>query len=98
MKWKNLKIKFLIIFLLVFILFLVSALRCWRCSSDASGVPFCNDPFDQNIITEHQKRWSLVECLSAPQSGYNNPLNGGAIGPYQPNQRPVCKKVKQYGK
>lgn len=94
------KLDFLIIFVLICFGFLIlaSALRCWRCSSDASGGAFCSDPFDMNVVNEYQKRWSLVECLSPTgQSSYNNPLNnGGQI--QQPNQRPVCKKVKQLGK
>lgn len=74
---------------LVCFFFTVSALRCWRCSSDASNAAFCNDPFDSSIITEQQRRWSFVECSYPP--GQLNPYN------LQPNQRPVCKKTKQWG-
>lgn len=47
------------------IIFSASALKCWRCSSDVPGGAFCSDPFDETNINEYQKRWSLVECLSA---------------------------------
>uniref|UniRef100_A0A6E8VWJ5 Protein quiver n=1 Tax=Anopheles coluzzii TaxID=1518534 RepID=A0A6E8VWJ5_ANOCL len=66
----------------------VSALKCWRCSSDASTAAFCDDPFTQDIITEQQRRWSYVDCSYPPQVNYQ--FN-------QANQqtRPVCKKMKQ---
>lgn len=70
--------------------FIATAIKCWRCSSDASNAAFCNDPFDSSIITEQQRRWSYVECSYPP--GQLNPFNG------QSNQRPVCKKTKQWGK
>ncbi|XP_058057147.1 uncharacterized protein LOC131208421 [Anopheles bellator] len=63
------------------------ALRCWRCSSDASTAAFCDDPFTQDIITDQQRRWSYVDCSYPPQT---NPFN-------QQNQptRAVCKKMRQ---
>ncbi|XP_055303862.1 uncharacterized protein LOC129569231 [Sitodiplosis mosellana] len=64
-----------------------SAIKCWRCSSDASNAAFCNDPFDASIISDQQRRWSYVECTYPP--GQLNPYSQGA------NQRAVCKKVKQ---
>lgn len=69
----------------------VSALKCWRCSSDASTAAFCDDPFTQDIITEQQRRWSYVDCSYPPQVNYQ--FN-------QANQqtRPVCKKMKQISK
>jgi len=65
----------------------VSALKCWRCSSDASNAAFCDDPFDQSIITEQQRRWSYVECSFPPTQ--INPYNQAG------QTRAVCKKVKQ---
>lgn len=70
--------------------FLASAIKCWRCSSDASNAAFCNDPFDASIISDQQRRWSYVECTYPP--GQLNPYSNSA------NQRAVCKKVKQLGK
>lgn len=64
-----------------------SAIKCWRCSSDASNAAFCNDPFDASIISDQQRRWSYVECTYPP--GQLNPYSNSA------NQRAVCKKVKQ---
>ncbi|XP_053672548.1 uncharacterized protein LOC128722887 [Anopheles nili] len=66
-----------------------NALKCWRCSSDASTAAFCDDPFAQEIITEQQRRWSYVDCNYPPQVNYqyNNQIN--------PQTRPVCKKMKQ---
>lgn len=74
----------------IFPLFSASALKCWRCSSDASNAAFCDDPFDQSIITEQQRRWSFVECSFPPTQ----------INPYNSNgqTRAVCKKVKQLSK
>ncbi|KFB46236.1 AGAP008640-PA-like protein [Anopheles sinensis] len=65
-----------------------NALRCWRCSSDASTAAFCDDPFTQEIVNEQQRKWSYVECNHPPQASY--PFN-------QQNQqtRAVCKKMKQ---
>lgn len=67
-----------------------SALKCWRCSSDASNGAFCDDTFDQTIINEQQRRWGYVECSHPPQAnnGYGQVFS----------QRPVCKKVKHFGK
>jgi len=64
-----------------------SAIKCWRCSSDASNAAFCNDPFDSSIISEQQRRWSYVDCSYPP----------GQLNPYGPSntQRAVCKKTKQ---
>lgn len=80
------------IFYYIFFLFsfLASAIKCWRCSSDASNAAFCNDPFDASIISDQQRRWSYVECTYPP----------GQLNPYSQasNQRAVCKKVKQLGK
>jgi hypothetical protein len=64
-----------------------SSLKCWRCASDASNGDFCDDPFDESIITEQQKRWSYVECSYPPIQGYQYNSAG--------QTRPVCKKVKQ---
>ncbi|XP_031638946.1 uncharacterized protein LOC116351249 [Contarinia nasturtii] len=65
----------------------VCAIKCWRCSSDASNAAFCADPFDASGISEQQRRWSYVECTFPP----------GQLNPYsQPSdQRAVCKKVVQ---
>uniref|UniRef100_U5EDB7 Putative secreted protein n=1 Tax=Corethrella appendiculata TaxID=1370023 RepID=U5EDB7_9DIPT len=64
-----------------------NALKCWRCSSDASSAAFCDDPFTQDIISEQQRRWSYVDCSFPPSQ----------VSPYSPSQtRPVCKKMKQY--
>ncbi|XP_055301730.1 uncharacterized protein LOC129568177 [Sitodiplosis mosellana] len=66
----------------------VSAIHCWRCSSDASiAALYCNDPFDSSNITEQQKRWSYVECMYPPSQ----------LNPHsqQLAQRAVCKKIKQ---
>jgi len=63
------------------------SLKCWRCSSDASNAAFCDDPFDQSIITEQQRRWSYVECSFPPTQ--INPYNTAG------QTRAVCKKVKQ---
>jgi len=65
----------------------VDALKCWRCSSDASASAFCDDPFDPSIINEQQRRWAYVDC-SFPST---------AQQPYGAAQssRPVCKKMKQ---
>lgn len=70
-------------------MFAALALKCWRCSSDASNAEFCPDPFNISGINEYQKRWSYVECSYPPQQ----------LNPYSqtPNQRAVCKKVKQLG-
>lgn len=64
-----------------------SALRCWRCSSDASTAAFCDDPFTQDIITEQQRRWSYVDCSYPPQA---YPFNQQSA-----QTRAVCKKMKQ---
>ncbi|XP_031633894.1 uncharacterized protein LOC116347454 [Contarinia nasturtii] len=55
----------------------VCALKCWRCSSDASNSAFCNEPFDASNISEHVRRYSYVECTDPPA---------------HLNQRAVCKK------
>lgn len=67
-----------------------SAIKCWRCSSDASNAAFCDDPFDASIINEQQRRWSFVDCSYPP----------GQLNPYSQSstQRAVCKKTKQLGK
>lgn len=65
------------------------ALRCWRCSSDASTAAFCDDPFTQDIITEQQRRWSFVDCSYPPGTG-SYPFNQ-----QQSQTRAVCKKMKQ---
>ncbi|XP_055376057.1 uncharacterized protein LOC129608525 isoform X2 [Condylostylus longicornis] len=67
-----------------------NALKCWRCSSDATNGAFCSDPFDPEIITDQQKYWSYVNCTYP----YNfNQQSANVI-------RPVCKKLVQeiYGK
>ncbi|XP_055545324.1 uncharacterized protein LOC129730197 [Wyeomyia smithii] len=82
--------------LVVSVIFMVTvcqqanALRCWRCSSDASTAAFCDDPFSQDIITEQQRRWSYVDCSYPPGTGsypFNQQLS---------QTRAVCKKMKQY--
>jgi hypothetical protein len=40
----------------------VDALKCWRCSSDASTSAFCDDPFDPSIINEQVS--SAIEIIS----------------------------------
>lgn len=77
------------VFMLATSLQKASALRCWRCSSDASTAAFCDDPFTQDIITEQQKRWSFVDCSYPPGSG-SFPFNQ-QLG----QTRAVCKKMKQ---
>lgn len=66
---------------------IVNALKCWRCSSDASSAAFCDDPFDPSLISEQQRRWSYVDCSAQPGQGV----------PFSTQTRPVCKKLKQYG-
>uniref|UniRef100_A0A2M4C2B6 Putative secreted protein n=2 Tax=Anopheles marajoara TaxID=58244 RepID=A0A2M4C2B6_9DIPT len=65
----------------------VNALRCWRCSSDASTAAFCDDPFTQDIITDQQRRWSYVDCSYPPQTN--------AFNQHNLPTRAVCKKMKQ---
>lgn len=67
----------------------VDALKCWRCSSDASTSAFCDDPFDPSIINEQQRRWAFVDC-NFPTSSQ---VPFGQYG--QQSSRPVCKKMKQ---
>lgn len=74
-----------------FLILTASALKCWRCSSDASNAAFCGDPFDASIITEPQRRWGYTECSQPPQA--QNPYSQN-----QPIQRTVCKKIKQISK
>ncbi|XP_070496903.1 UPAR/Ly6 domain-containing protein twit-like isoform X2 [Chironomus tepperi] len=65
------------------------ALKCWRCSSDASTSAFCDDPFDPSIINDQQRRWAYVDC-SFPATGQS------PYGQYgSSSSRPVCKKMKQ---
>lgn len=52
---------------------LVSALKCWKCSSDEHQSEFCNDPFDLSVATEQQRRWAYVECSLPP--GQSNPFD-----------------------
>lgn len=69
---------------------LVNALRCWRCSSDTSNgsnTAFCDDPFDENAITEQHRQWVYVECSIPPTSPNINSLLRHA----------VCKKLVQLG-
>ncbi|XP_049280231.1 uncharacterized protein LOC125762322 [Anopheles funestus] len=75
-------------FLLVVSFGAANALKCWRCSSDASTAAFCDDPFTQDIITEQQRRWSYVDCSYPPQVNYQ-------FGQQNQQTRPVCKKMKQ---
>lgn len=66
----------------------VSALHCWRCSSDTLNGQFCADPFNANLLTEAQKQWYYVEC----------PLPTNSTNSFIPdNARPVCKKIIQQG-
>jgi hypothetical protein len=67
------------------------ALKCWRCSSDASSAAFCGDPFEPSIINEQQRRWSYVDCSFPPSQ--QPPF--GQIGQIGQSTRPVCKKMKQ---
>ncbi len=64
-------------------MFLASALKCWRCSSDITNADFCKDPFDESKLTKQQKLWAYVEC-STPSDDSNLIV--------------VCKKAKQSGK
>ncbi|KAG5676852.1 hypothetical protein PVAND_006659 [Polypedilum vanderplanki] len=66
-----------------------NALKCWRCSSDASTSAFCDDTFDPSIINDQQRRWAYVDC--------NFPTSSQVpFGQYvQQTSRPVCKKMKQ---
>lgn len=84
------QINSLTIFFLFFFHEIASAIKCWRCSSDASNAAFCNDPFDASIISDQQRRWSYVECTYPP----------GQLNPYSQasNQRAVCKKDIKLGK
>ncbi|XP_055683099.1 uncharacterized protein LOC129789974 [Lutzomyia longipalpis] len=80
------KYGFLLFVVLVVALNGATALRCWRCSSDATNAAFCGDPFDPSILTEQQRRWSYVDCSFPPSQ----------LNPYSSTQsRPVCKKMKQ---
>jgi hypothetical protein len=65
----------------------VDALKCWRCSSDASTSAFCDDPFDPSIINEQQRRWAYVDCSFPPSA--QQPFG------LAQSSRPVCKKMKQ---
>ncbi|CAG9798526.1 unnamed protein product [Chironomus riparius] len=80
------------------------ALKCWRCSSDASTSAFCDDPFDPSIINDQsifsklgihrqnsteQRRWAYVDC-SFPTTGQSPYASYGSQ-----SSRPVCKKMKQ---
>lgn len=60
--------------------FPVFAIKCWNCASDAE---FCGDPFDENNVSDQEKRWSYIECTPPP--------------PNQFDRRAVCKKVIQKG-
>lgn len=60
--------------------FSVYGIRCWDCTSTAG---FCDDPFDENNVSDREKTWSYIECLPPSQSY---------------DQRAVCKKIKQIGK
>lgn len=61
--------------------FLVSAIKCWRCSSDAMNAEFCNDSFDAN---DSKSDHSYVECIKKP-------TNDSSM------ERVVCKKLKKLG-
>ncbi|CAD7079963.1 unnamed protein product [Hermetia illucens] len=64
----------------------VDALRCWRCSSDATGGNFCNDPFQGRDYTQNPSYQSaLVEC--------SYPVGGPSA--FGPNAQPACKKTIQ---
>lgn len=67
--------------------FLANALKCWRCTSDASGAAFCQDPFEPDVISEQQMRWSYVDCILPPLQQFPSATSA--------NFRPVCKKLKQ---
>lgn len=38
---------------------IVSAIECWRCSSDAANADYCNDPSEANVS---QTKHGYVEC------------------------------------
>lgn len=42
-----------------FFIYLVSAIECWRCSSDAANADYCNDPSEANAS---QTKHGYVEC------------------------------------
>lgn len=60
--------------------------KCWKCSSNAPGFEFCNDPFDGDKLDDTQKALFYIDCPAPPNR--ESP---------QLNQRNVCKKLKQNG-
>lgn len=71
---------FSVTFSLNFLINLVSAIKCWRCSSDAANAGFCDDPFDE--VNDFQTQQSYVEC-------------DDSIPKDNSVRRAVCKKVKR---
>jgi len=61
------------------------ALKCFRCSSDATNSEYCRDPFQPEHAQEGQRRWHYVDCSFPPSQGTYG--QGGT--------RPVCMKMKQ---
>lgn len=42
---------------------LASGIKCWICDSIGDNKnDFCNDPFDENKVTEEQKRMYYADC------------------------------------
>ncbi|KAG4076456.1 hypothetical protein HA402_005899 [Bradysia odoriphaga] len=51
--------------LIVFVAYLMqdtTALKCWKCASDASATKFCGRNLDTSNLTEEQKQANYVEC------------------------------------
>ncbi|XP_059616683.1 uncharacterized protein LOC132261751 [Phlebotomus argentipes] len=64
----------------------ITALFCWRCSTDSANSAFCEDPFDPSTFSEQQRLWSYANCsYSAGYLSY--------YGDTQPS--PVCRKIVQ---
>jgi len=69
------------VILIFSILFLndTTALKCFRCSSDATNFKFCEDILDFSQMTEQQKLWNYVECDAAPPPHYPDENSGNLI-------------------
>ncbi|XP_037036475.1 uncharacterized protein LOC119074449 [Bradysia coprophila] len=51
--------------LIVFAVYLMqdtTALKCWKCASDATATKFCGKNLDKSNLTENQIKDSYVEC------------------------------------
>lgn len=44
----------------------MSAIKCFRCSSDQANGEFCKDPFNMDLISDQARRWTFVECADPP--------------------------------